>query len=104
MWAPSCLPPPHPAAHPAEGASVNSPAAGIEALLERAADYESLADIDPLEARRREADPLSQLDLGPFLQQWWRQLAAAQPALVQALGAQLTPTQAAALQPVFAQA
>ena len=77
--------------------------AGIDALLDRAEDYSALADVDPLEAARREGDPVSAVDIGPFLQQCFRQLREQQPALVQALGAQLTPTQAAALQPVFAQ-
>jgi hypothetical protein len=93
-----------PASSPAACPPICCPAAaGIEALLERAADYESLADVDPLEAKRRESDPLARVELGPLLQQCFQQLGAQQPGLVHGLGGLLTPTQAAALQPVFQQ-
>lgn len=84
------------------GGGEGMPLLGIDALLARAADAEGLAEVDPLEAQRRERDPLSQLVLGPFLLQWFRRLAAQQPAVLQGLEVQLTPTQAFALQGVFA--
>lgn len=65
-------------------------------------DETLLSNIDSREAERRKGDPISQIDLGATLRDLFRQLGAAEPALLAAAGEQLTPTQVAAVQGVFA--
>lgn len=61
----------------------------------------ALANLDPLEAKRREADPLSLLDVGDYVSSVFKTMSETAPAVLQEASQQLTPTQIQAVQKIW---
>jgi hypothetical protein len=62
---------------------------------------EQLANVDPIENARRLADPLNAMDVGVYVAGAFKELAQSSQELMQAAGAELTPTQVAAVQRIW---
>ena len=60
-----------------------------------------LANIDPLEAARRRGDSLGSMDIAAHVAELFRAVAAANPDLMRAAAAELTPTQTQAVQRIW---
>lgn len=61
----------------------------------------ALANLNPLEARRRCSDPLSSLDVAEYITDVFKKLAEAAPGILQEASQQLTPTQVQAVQRIW---
>jgi hypothetical protein len=76
---------------------------GFDSDDDNDAELMALANLNPLEAQRRKLDPLSSLDVGQYVAEVVRSVAASAPGLLQTAVAELTPTQVQAMQKILQQ-
>lgn len=63
--------------------------------------FGELSAVDPLEAARREVDPINALDVAVYVAGAFKEMAQKSPDLMQAAAGELTPTQVKAVQRIW---